>query len=64
MHSFGPAQQGAGARENLAAGKLRQLRLLDAAKLPVAGVETARKLADPGVPSNGLIQRAKVGRGA
>ncbi|HWN74796.1 MAG TPA: ester cyclase [Candidatus Udaeobacter sp.] len=46
------------------ASVLVQLGLLDAAKLPVAGVETARKLADPSVRSNRLIERAKVGRGA
>jgi len=46
------------------ASVLVQLGLLDAAKLPVAGVETARKLADPGVASNRLIERAKIGRGA
>lgn len=45
------------------ASVLVQLGLLDAAKLPVAGVETARKLADPSVPSNRLIERAKAGRG-
>jgi carboxymethylenebutenolidase len=41
---------------------LVQLGLLDAANLPVAGLETARKLADPSLPSNHLIQRAKAGR--
>src|SRR5260221_1541549 len=46
------------------ASVLVQLGLLDAAKLPVAGVETARKLADPSMPSNRLIERAKIGRGA
>ncbi|HET7108918.1 MAG TPA: ester cyclase [Candidatus Acidoferrum sp.] len=46
------------------ASVLVQLGLLDAAKLPVAGVETAKKLADPSLPSNRLIERAKVGRGA
>jgi carboxymethylenebutenolidase len=44
------------------ASVLVQLGLLDAAKLPVAGVETARKLADASVPSNRLIERAKDGR--
>jgi carboxymethylenebutenolidase len=43
------------------ASVLVQLGLLDAAKLPVAGMETARKLANPGVPSNRLIERAKAG---
>jgi carboxymethylenebutenolidase len=41
------------------ASVLVQLGLLDAAKLPVAGLETARKLADPSLPSNHLIERAK-----
>jgi carboxymethylenebutenolidase len=45
------------------ASVLVQLGLLDAAKLPVAGVETARKLADPSLPANRLIKRAKSGRG-
>jgi carboxymethylenebutenolidase len=42
------------------ASVLAQLGLLDAAKLPVAGMESARKLADPSLPSNHLIERAKV----
>lgn len=29
-----------------------QLELLDSSDLPVAGVETAKKLADPSLPSN------------
>jgi carboxymethylenebutenolidase len=41
------------------ASVLVQLGLLDAAKLPVAGLESARKLADPSLPSNHLIERAK-----
>jgi carboxymethylenebutenolidase len=40
------------------ASVLVQLGLLDHSKLPVAGVETARKLADPSLPSNQLIERA------
>jgi len=44
------------------ASVLVQLGFLDAAKLPVAGLETARKLADPSLPSNHLIERAKAGR--
>ncbi len=40
------------------ASVLVQLGLLDASKLPIAGVETAKKLADPSLPSNHLIQRA------
>jgi carboxymethylenebutenolidase len=43
------------------ASVLVQLGLVDAATLPVAGLETARKLADPSLPSNHLIERAKVG---
>ena len=41
------------------ASVLVQLGLLDAANLPVAGLETAKKLADPSLPSNHLIGRAK-----
>ena len=44
------------------ASVLVQLGLLDASDLPVAGLETARKLADPSLRSNHLIERAKVGR--
>ncbi len=40
------------------ASVLVQLGFLDAAKLPVAGLETARKLADPSLPSNHLIERS------
>jgi carboxymethylenebutenolidase len=40
------------------ASVLVQLGLLDASRLPVAGVETARKVVDPSLPSNGLIDRA------
>jgi carboxymethylenebutenolidase len=39
------------------ASVLVQLGLLDAASLPVAGVETARKALDPGLPSNELMRR-------
>ena len=41
------------------ASVLVQLGLLDPARLPVAGVETARKLANRGLPSNQLIARAQ-----
>src|SRR5579864_3069331 len=44
------------------ASVLVQLGLLDVAKLPVAGAETAKKLANPSLPSNRLIERAKVER--
>ena len=40
------------------ASVLVQLGLLDAARLPVAGAETARKVLDNAVPSNALIERA------
>ena len=39
------------------ASVLVQLGLLDADKLPVAGVETARKALDPKLPSNALMRR-------
>src|SRR6516164_1376305 len=41
------------------ASVLVQIGLLNPAKLPVAGRETALKLADPTVPSNELIRRAQ-----
>jgi len=37
------------------ASVLVQLGLLDPAGLPVAGMDTARKVLDPGLPSNELI---------
>src|SRR5437763_1426442 len=40
------------------ASVLVQLGLLDPSSLPVAGVETARKVLDPGLPANELIRRA------
>jgi carboxymethylenebutenolidase len=40
------------------ASVLVQIGLLDAATLPVAGVETARKALDPSLPSNALMRRA------
>ncbi len=40
------------------ASVLVQIGLLDPAHLPVAGVETARKVLDPTLPSNALIRRA------
>jgi carboxymethylenebutenolidase len=42
---------------------LVQLGLLDASKLPVAGADTAKKLANPAMPSNELIRRAQAARG-
>jgi carboxymethylenebutenolidase len=39
------------------ASVLVQLGLLDPSTLPIAGVETARKVADPSLPSNQLMQR-------
>jgi carboxymethylenebutenolidase len=41
------------------ASVLVQLGLLDAGSLPVAGVETARKVLNPSLPSNGLIDRTE-----
>jgi carboxymethylenebutenolidase len=43
------------------ASVLVQLGLLDAAGLPVAGAESARKVLDPSLPSNELIRRAAAG---
>jgi carboxymethylenebutenolidase len=41
------------------ASVLVQLGMLDAKALPVAGAETARKVLDPGLPSNTLIDRTR-----
>src|SRR5438067_4900610 len=40
------------------ASVLVQIGLLDVSKLPVAGVESAHKVLDPGLPANALIRRA------
>jgi carboxymethylenebutenolidase len=40
------------------ASVLVQIGLIDAAKLPVAGVESARKVLDPTLPANELMYRA------
>ena len=40
------------------ASVLVQIGLLDPGKLPVAGVETARKVLDPSLPTNELMRRA------
>ena len=40
------------------ASVLVQLGLLDARKLPIAGVESARKALDPKLPSNDLMRRS------
>jgi carboxymethylenebutenolidase len=40
------------------ASVLTQLGLIDSAVLPTVGAETARKVLDPSLPSNVLIQRA------
>jgi carboxymethylenebutenolidase len=40
------------------ASVLVQLGLIDPAKLPVAGVESANKALDPSLPANALIRRA------
>ena len=39
------------------ASVLVQIGLLDPAKLPVAGVESAKKVLDPSLPANELMQR-------
>lgn len=44
------------------ASVLVQVGLLDANALPVAGVESARKVLDPTLPSNALIKRAERGQ--
>lgn len=44
------------------ASVLVQVGLLDSGSLPVAGVETARKVLDPSLPSNGLIKNASARR--
>jgi len=41
------------------AAVLVQLGMLNAKALPVAGAETARKVLDPGLPSNALIERSQ-----
>ncbi|PYI62116.1 MAG: hypothetical protein DMF07_14390 [Verrucomicrobia bacterium] len=40
------------------ASVLVQIGLLDPSKLPVAGVESARKVLDPSLPANALMRRA------
>src|SRR5437588_5005018 len=40
------------------ASVLVQIGLIDVAKLPVAGVESARKVLDPSLPANELMRRA------
>ena len=40
------------------ASVLAQLGLIDAEKLPVGGVASARKALDPALPANTLIRRA------
>src|SRR6058998_2653449 len=40
------------------ASVLVQIGLIDAAKLPVVGVESARKVLDPSLPANELMKRA------
>src|SRR5947207_235646 len=41
------------------ASVLVQIGLLDPAKLPVAGIESARKVLDPSLPANELMRRAE-----
>jgi len=45
------------------ASVLVQIGLLDAALLPVAGVESARKALDPTLPANALMQRSDLSGG-
>src|SRR5260370_27004588 len=40
------------------ASVLAQLGLLDTAKLPIGGAESAKKALDPSLPANALIRRA------
>src|SRR5215831_2228149 len=54
-------REGKLAREHIywdQASVLVQIGLIDAAKLPVAGVESARKVLDPSLPANELMKRA------
>jgi carboxymethylenebutenolidase len=44
------------------ASVLVQIGLLDASKLPVAGVESARKVLDPTLPANELMRSADLSR--
>jgi carboxymethylenebutenolidase len=44
------------------ASVLVQLGRLDPSTLPGAGVETVRKLTDPALPSNQLIERVRAAR--
>src|SRR5256884_4812279 len=44
------------------ASVLVQIGLLDPSKLPVAGVESARKVLDPSLPANELMRRADSSR--
>jgi carboxymethylenebutenolidase len=44
------------------ASVLVQIGLIDPAKLPVAGVESARKVLDPSLPANELMKRADKSR--
>src|SRR5436309_9788749 len=41
------------------ASVLVQIGLLDASKLPVVGIESAKKVLDPSLPANELMQRAE-----
>jgi carboxymethylenebutenolidase len=42
------------------ASVLVQIGLIDPAKLPVAGIESARKVLDPALPASELMKRAKL----
>src|SRR3989440_4062847 len=41
------------------ASVLVQIGLLDPARLPVVGIESAKKVLDPSLPANELMQRAE-----
>ncbi len=41
---------------------LQQIGLLDGKTLPIAGIESAKKVLDPSLPSNKLIERGAKGR--
>ena len=44
------------------ASVLVQIGLLDASNLPVAGIESARKVLDPKLPANELMKRADLNK--
>jgi carboxymethylenebutenolidase len=42
------------------ASALVQIGLIDASQLPVAGIESARKVLDPALPANELMKRGEL----